>query len=154
MSDKFSEDFGLFIELGFIAIKQGDEDAAQKLFSAAQTLRPDHSAPLLGMGQIALNKLELTRAGDYFKTVLAKEPNNAMAKVLLGFCFLLPKLGVKRRKGVPTSPEELSVLAEGGKRLIVDGMKGTQDPGIQVLGKSALDLMEKVQKYQDTPLKK
>lgn len=150
---KFHEDFATFIEGGFIAIKQGDEDAANKLFLAAHMLRPEHTAPALGQGHLHLNKMELGKASSKFEEVLKKEPENPIAKVLLGFCFLLPKLGMKKAKNIPMQPAEIDKLAQGGKHLILDGLKMTEDPNIAQLGRSALELLEKVEKYKQSPLK-
>ncbi|MBJ7449245.1 MAG: SctF chaperone SctG [Parachlamydiales bacterium] len=151
--DQNTQDFPLFIEGGFIAIKQGDEDAAKKLFSAAQSLRPDNTAPMIGFGHIALNKNEIATASSYFQKVLKLEPENAVAKVLLGFCLLFPKLGLKKRKDVKLEPQEMDQMAAGGKKLIEEGIKSTEDPIVLNLGKSTLELLDKVAKYQSTPMK-
>ena len=66
---EFKEDFALFIEAGFIAVKQLDETSASRLFDAAQVLSPDHSAPKIGLGYIALNKLEVKQATKIFEEV-------------------------------------------------------------------------------------
>jgi hypothetical protein len=151
--EKFTDEFANFIEGGFIAIKQGDEDAANKLFLAAHTLKPEHTAPLLGLGHVHLNKMELGKASAKFEEVLKKEPQNAVARILLGFCFLLPKLGIKRKKTIPMQPEEMDRLAIGGKAMIEEGLKTATDPEIVKLGKSALELLSKVATYRESPLK-
>ena len=58
----FKEDFALFIEAGFIAIKQLDEITARRLFKAAELLNPDNPASQLGLGYVALNKLQINEA--------------------------------------------------------------------------------------------
>ena len=55
--EDFRHDFALLIEAGFVAVKQLDELSARRLFEAAQVLRPDSTAPQIGLGYIALNKL-------------------------------------------------------------------------------------------------
>jgi hypothetical protein len=44
---KFKDHFILMAEAGFIAINQSDEDAAIKLFAAAQLLDPNNPLPRL-----------------------------------------------------------------------------------------------------------
>ena len=61
-SDKileFKEDFSLLIEAGFVAVKQLDETSSIRIFQAAQALSPQSTAPQIGMGYIALNKLDV-----------------------------------------------------------------------------------------------
>jgi hypothetical protein len=89
--ENFVDDFGLLVETGFIAVKQGDEVSALKLFSAAQLLKPEDTAPQVGLGWIAFNKVELTQATTIFNAVLAKEDNNHLAKVFLGLCLMMSK---------------------------------------------------------------
>jgi hypothetical protein len=60
--EEFKQDFGILVESGFVAVKQGDEDSATKLFQAAKSLKPDHTAADLGFGYISLSKLELQDA--------------------------------------------------------------------------------------------
>ena len=36
--ENYEQDFGILVEAGFIAVKQGDEDSAVKLFKAAQVV--------------------------------------------------------------------------------------------------------------------
>ncbi len=92
----FIQDFGILVEVGFVAVKQGDEDCALKLFRAAEVLDPTHSAPKLGFGYIALNKLELKEASDIFEGVVAEEPTNFLASTFLGLCLMLAKTDPKR----------------------------------------------------------
>ena len=103
--DFFSEDYALFIEAGFIAVKQADEIAARRLFKAAEMINPENPASLLGLGYIALNKLQLTEAATMFEAVLKKDPQHYLALALLGISYVLTK--DKRKKG-----EELIQEAE------------------------------------------
>jgi predicted Zn-dependent protease len=48
--DGFKDDYALFIEAGFVAIKQLDEIAARRLFKAAELLNPENPASQLGIG--------------------------------------------------------------------------------------------------------
>ena len=46
----YKEDWILFLEAGFIAVNQADEDAATKLFKAAEMLNPENTMPKVGHG--------------------------------------------------------------------------------------------------------
>lgn len=123
---EFKEDFALFIEAGFIAVKQLDESSAARMFSAAQVLNPNHAAPKIGMGYIALNKLEVKKATEIFEEVTAAEPTNWIAQTFLGICFLLTK--PKRKKG---------------EKLIREAMEKTTYPSVKHLGEISLQWAEK-----------
>lgn len=123
---EFKDDFALLIEAGFIAVKQLDETCASRIFGAAQALSPEHSAPKIGMGYIALNKLEVKQATKIFEEVVAKEPTNWLAQTFLGICFLLNK--PKRKKG---------------EKLIQEAMEKSSDPTIKNLGSISLEWAEK-----------
>lgn len=123
---ELKEDFALFIEAGFIAVKQLDEISALRIFDAAGVLNPDHSAPKIGIGYVALNKLEVKQATKIFTEVTEKEPENWLAQTFLGICFLLTK--PKRKKG---------------ERLIREAMEKTADPTVRSLGQISLEWAEK-----------
>jgi hypothetical protein len=123
---EFKEDFALLIEAGFVAVKQLDEISATRIFQAAQALSPRHTAPRIGMGYIALNKLEVKEAAKFFEGVIQQEPDNYLAQTFLGMCFLLTK--GRRNKG---------------EKLIKDAMEKTDDPTIKNLGAISLEWAEK-----------
>lgn len=123
---EFKDDFALFIEAGFIAVKQLDETSALRIFDAAAALNPDHSAPKIGIGYVHLNKLEVKQATAIFTEVTEKEPTNWLAQTFLGICFLLTK--PKRKKG---------------ETLIQEAIKNSEDPTIKKLGAIALEWAEK-----------
>jgi len=87
----YDEDFPLFVEAGFVAIKQCDEQSAIRLFSAAYMLRPDHAAPHLGLGYLYLNLQQLDRAIACLERSLQRDPSLALTKALLGGAFVLSK---------------------------------------------------------------
>ncbi len=150
------EDFGLLIEGGFVAVKQGNRNAARRLFEAAHRLRPEHSAPKLGFGYIALNELNLPLARQTFEAILNEEPNNAMAKVLLGFSFMMDRFMVVagKRKGAPLPPQETTNASVAkGHTLIEQALQQSQDPAVHRLGKAAMELAQKVGSYLETPMK-
>lgn len=124
--ESLKEDFPLLIEAGFIAVKQLDEISATRIFNAAQMISPKSTAPQIGLGYIALNKLEVKKATGIFEKVVAQEPTNYLAQTFLGICFLLNK--PKRKKG---------------EKLIQDAMSKSDDPTIKNLGTVSLQWAEK-----------
>ncbi len=153
----FAEDFSTFIEAGFIAVKQGNEQNAKHLFHAAQVLRPEHSAPVLGFGYIALKSLNLDMARHLFSSVLKKEPDNALAKVLLGFSYLSAKFvdlaqNQKNNYGTFVKLGDVNELAKTGEALINEALASSKEASVHSLGKSALELSKKISEYKATPL--
>ena len=130
----FKTDFPLFIEAGFVAVKQLDETSARRIFEAAQVLSPESSAPKIGLGYIALNKLEVKEASRIFEEVTVKEPENYLAQAFLGITFLLTKS--KRKKG---------------EKLIREAIEKANDPTIVNLGKLALEWLEKDLNKEKSP---
>lgn len=122
----FRDDLRMLIEAGFVAVKQLDEISATRIFHAAHVLSPKSTAPAIGLGYIALNKLDLKQATKIFSGVLETEPENYLAQVFLGICFLLNK--TKRKKG---------------EQLIQEAMKKTDDVTIKDLGAISLEWAEK-----------
>lgn len=122
----FDEDFALFIEAGFIAVKQMDEPSARKLFFAAQTLKPEHPAPSVGLGYIALNRLEVADAVEHFEEVLEKDPEHQLARAFLGIAYLLKK---------PTR--------EQGRALVKEALETTDDPTVINLCKVTMQWADK-----------
>ena len=122
---KYKDDFILFLETGFIAINQADEDAALKLFKACELLEPGHSLIKLGMGYLHLHKLELKQACQLFDEVLQSDPTNEMASAFKGIALSLsPEEGVK------------------GEQLLEKTLKGSSDPEIKKVCNTTLDFVE------------
>lgn len=131
MADKpdlgeFDEDFSLFIEAGFMAVNQADEVNAKRLFEAAKVLRDDSPAPIIGLGYIALNKLEVKKAVEMFQVALEMEPEHHLAKAFLGVTYLL----VEEKR-------------EEGERLIKEAKKASDDPTIANLADISLEWSDK-----------
>lgn len=124
--DFFKDDFTLFIEAGFIAVKQLDEIAARRLFKAAEVLRPESTAPKLGLGYIELNKMRPQEASRLFESILEKEPSHSLAKALLGVSYLMTKDKKKQ-----------------GEALINEAKKESDDPTIQNLAEVSAQWMKK-----------
>ncbi len=132
--DSFKGDFSLLIEAGFIAVKQLDEVSASRIFHAAQVINPSSTAPQLGLGYIALNKLETKEATTLFEGILLKEPTNYLAQTFLGICHLLSK--PKQKKG---------------EQLIREAIEKTTDPTVKNLGQISLEWAEKDLKKEKAP---
>lgn len=124
--EQFRDDFGLIIEAGFVAVKQLDETSAARLFHAAQVISPKSVAPRIGLGYISLNKLELKEAEKIFQGVLEEEPDNMLAQVFLGICYLLLK--PKRQEG---------------ERIVNEVLTKSEDPTIVNLAKVSLEWADK-----------
>lgn len=130
---KYKEDFILLAEAGFIAVNQADEDAALKLFKAAELLGPANILPKLGYGYLHLHKLELKQAVAAFEEVLGKDPHNDMAKAFLGLSMSL----------MPNSIDK-------GEKILEQTLK-SRDPMIKRLAETAIDFVEKFVKKHPGP---
>lgn len=122
---KYDEDFFLFLEAGFIAINQADEDAAKKIFKACQLLRPDNSLTTVGLGYLHLHKLELKSAIDLFNEVITKEPDNAMAQTLLGIAMSL-------------TPDQVT----NGEKILQKVAKSSEDVDVKKVANTTLDFVD------------
>lgn len=126
LTEELKNDFPLLVEAGFVAVNQRDEDSAKKLFRAAQLIEPESTAPKIGFGFIALNKLELDTAQKEFSEVLKKDATHQLARAFLGItlCFN-PKTRAE------------------GKKLIEEAMSNTDDPHVKNLGSISLEWLRK-----------
>ena len=97
-------------------------------------MSPHSTAPQLGLGYIALNKLELKEANKIFEDILKKEPKNYLAQTFLGICCLLSR--PKRKKG---------------EKLIREAISKADDPTIKSLGHISLEWAEKDLKKEKAP---
>ena len=132
--DEYKNDFLLFVESGFIAINQTDEDSTIKLFKAAELLDKTNPLIKIGFGYLALHKLELKKAITAFEEVLKKNPKNDMAKAFLGIAIsMTPKNMVK------------------GEKLLEETLK-SDDKEVKKLAGIALDFVDKFIKKEPTPV--
>lgn len=130
---KYKEDFILLAEAGFIAVNQADEDAALKLFKAAELLDPTNILPKLGFGYLHLHKLELKQAVKYFEEVLEKDPHNDMAKAFMGLCLSMMPNTINK-----------------GEKLLEQTLK-SKDPMIKKMSGSAIEFVDKFVKKSPGP---
>lgn len=133
---QFYEDFALFVEGAFIAVKQYNEKGARQIFQAAQALNPESSAPKIGFGYIALNKMEIKEATSIFEEVLKKEPDNALAQTFLGIALIMGK-------------EQADVSR--GEKLVRNALEKTKDPTVQNLASIILEWKDKAKKNDKAP---
>jgi hypothetical protein len=131
---KTKDQFLLLAEAGFIAINQADEDAAIKLFKASELLDPSNTLPKIGMGYMHLCKLELKQAAKMFEDILAKDPNNEMARAFLGLSLSL-------------NPSEF----KKGEKVLEEAVQKAKDPMIKNLATSSLEFVEKFVKKAPAP---
>jgi len=132
--DEYKNDFLLFVEAGFIAINQTDEDSTIKLFNAAEVIDKTNPLIKIGFGYLALHKLELKKAIKAFEEVLKKDPKNDMAKAFLGIAVsMTPKNMVK------------------GEKLLEETLK-SDDKEVKKLATIALDFVDKFIKKEPTPV--
>lgn len=134
---KFKDHFILLCEAGFVAVNQADEDAATKLFKASELLKPENTLPKVGMGYMQLMRLQLKDACRLFDEVIAKEPDNEMAKAFLGLSYALT-----------------STDLEKGEKILGETAKDAEDAQVKKLAETALEFVEKFIKKAPTPLEK
>jgi tetratricopeptide (TPR) repeat protein len=131
---EYKKDAILFIEAGFIAINQADEDSALKLFKAAEILDPKNFLIKIGLGYLHLHKLELQQAIQKFEEVLKEEPENEMAKAFLGIALSWsPKEGLKGEK-------------------LLEETSHSDEESIKDLSEMAIDFVDKFIKKEPTPI--
>jgi len=130
---KYLDDFILLVEAGFIAVNQADEDAATKLFHAAELLRPENVLSKIGFGYLHLHKLELKQAVKAFEDVLAVEPHNDMAKAFLGLSMSMTPNAIDK-----------------GEKILEQTLK-SKDPMIKNLSGTAIAFVDKFVKKSPGP---
>ena len=133
--EEFQDDFALLIECGFIAAKQLDEISATRIFQASQVISPSSVSPQIGMGHIALSKLEIKKATEIFEKVLLIEEHNELAQCFLGVCYLLSKDKLKK-----------------GEKILKEVVEKTTDDTVKNLGNLCLDWsLKDLSKKTQTP---
>ena len=122
---EYNNDYFLFLEAGFVAVNQCDEDSALKLFMAAQILRPDNIFPKIGYGYMHLCKLELKQAEEMFNAVLRSDPRNELALSFLGIT----------KSFMPNKVSE-------GEKILTELAKITNDEDMKKLVNTSQDFIE------------
>ncbi len=132
---KYKDDFFLFLEAGFIAVNQADEDSAIKLFRASELLEPKNTMAKIGMGYLHLHKLEVKQACEAFQEVLDKDPTNEMARALLGISKTF-------------SPDK---VAEG-EQLLNEIVTKSSDPAVKKVADTSIKFVEAFVKRNASPI--
>jgi len=131
---KYEEDFFLFLEAGFIAINQADEDSAVKLFKTCELLQPENPLIKIGFGYLHLHKLELKQACEYFEEVLRIDPSNEMASTFLGVALSL-------------TPDKVSK----GEQMLEKSARDSSDSQVKKVANTTLDFVEQFVKKTPGP---
>lgn len=132
----YKDDLLLFVEAGYIAVNQADEDSAMKLFRVAEMLDPENILPTVGFGYLHLHKLELKQSIQQFEKALEKDAGNEMAKTFLGIAFSM-------------TPNQV----EKGEKLLEETVH-SKDPLIKRLSDTAIDFVERFVKKSPGPAAK
>jgi len=132
--DDYKKDFLLFVEAGYIAINQLDEDSAIKLFKAAEILDKENPLIKIGFGYLYLHKLELKKSIEAFESVLKKDPKNEMAKAFLGIALSM-------------TPNDMAK----GEKILEETLKSS-DKGLKKLAGIAIDFIERFVKKEPSPV--
>lgn len=85
----FKKDKALLFEVGLVAIRQGDEESAKKIFDALELLDDSQYMSKAGRGLIALHKMFLEEAETYFQEILEKDENNWCVASFLSLTHML-----------------------------------------------------------------
>lgn len=131
----FKEDFPVLVEGGLIAVKRLDEVSAVRMFQAAELLSPTSTAPKIGMGYVALNKLNLKEAAKIFQEVIDKEPENYLGHMLLGLSFLFDVENKDKQKK--------------GLKMVSEAMEKSTDSTVRNLGAASIDWITKEAKKKE-----
>ncbi|MEM7174886.1 MAG: hypothetical protein AAF443_03015 [Chlamydiota bacterium] len=131
---KYEDDFFVFLETGFIAINQADEDSAVKLFKICEMMKPNNSLIKTGLGYLHLHKLELKAAAECFREVLQAHPQDEMAQTFLGITLAL----------TPTQTTE-------GEKLLEKSATKSSDSQIKKVANTSLDFVERFVKRAPGP---
>lgn len=138
---EFREDLPILVESGLIAIKQGDEESAKKLFNAIGIIDPQNMAKKMGYGLISLHKMDIKNAQKSFIEILQVEQTNWRAQAFLALSYVLSVL----QDG--SSDEKIKALQKGAE-LAREVIEKSDAPSTVQLAQSLLDwereLQEKV----------
>ncbi len=128
----FREDIALLAEGGLVAIKQGDEENAKKLFDALEIIEPKSVTKKMGYGLIAVHKMDVPEAQKIFKELFDNDHNNRRAQAFLAFSYMLSLM----QKG--SYEEKILALKEGAKHA-TEALKHAEDASTKQLAQSILD---------------
>ncbi|MCC5832928.1 MAG: hypothetical protein JJU12_07810 [Chlamydiales bacterium] len=134
----FQTDLPLLVEGGLVAIKQGDEESAKKLFNAVGVVDPQNMARKMGYGLISLHKMDIKTAQKSFQEILQVEQTNWRAQAFLAFSHILSVL----QDG---STEEKHEALQTGAKLAQEVLDKSDAESTRQLAQSLLDWERELQ---------
>ena len=134
----YNTDIGLLAEGGMIAIKQGDEQSAKKLFNAVGVLDPKSATKKMGYGLIAVHKMDVANSVKIFKELFEQDPQNRRAQAFLAFSYMLSLLD---KHG--SEDEKMLNLKEGLKHA-EEALENAKDESTIQLAQSILDWKKEI----------
>jgi len=135
----FRKDLSFFVEIALIAIKQGDEESAKKLFNAVGVLDPKNMAKKMGYGLISLYKMDIKIAKKHFQEVLQVEKTNWRAQAFLSFAHMLNLL----QEGTTMDEKKENLMT--ASKLALEVIDKSDDASTKQLAQSVLDWEEELQ---------
>lgn len=136
---EFKNDLPLLVEMGLIAIKQGDEESAKKLFNSISVIDPQSTMKKMGYGLIAIHKMDIKNGIKLFDEIIQVEPTNYRAQAFLGFAYLLSTLKEE------TSKEDKLKGLKKGIELAQDVLNKTESASTKQLAQSLIDWEKELQ---------
>lgn len=133
MFEQYQEDFALLFEAGMVAVKQGDEDSAKKLFAALEVLRPQHHGASMGRGLIALHKMDLVTAEEIFSGLLAQDENYDSATAFLALTHMM--LSLEKDASLESRQASLELSARLAEKVLLH----CEEPSTRQLAQSVMD---------------
>lgn len=135
----FQSDLSMLVEGGLLAIKQGDEESAKKLFNAVDVLEPGGLQKKFGYGLIALHKMEVENAMTQFEEILQKDKQNWRAQAFLAFACMLSIFS----EGVSNAIKEKNLRR--AMDLALEVVANCKEEGILKVAQSIIDWETEVQ---------
>lgn len=136
----FREDLPILVEAGLIAIKQGDEESAKKLFNAIGVIDPQNTAKKMGYGIIALHKMDIKNAQKHFQEILQTEQTNYRAQAFLAFSYLLSCLQENN-----VNLDQWKMNLKKSAELAAEVLEKSDAPSTRQLAQSLLDWEHELQ---------
>lgn len=140
---EFRDDLPLLVEAGLIAIKQGDEESAKKIFNSLGIIDPQNMAKKMGYGLIALHKMDIKTAQKSFSEILKVEQANWRAQAFLALSYVLSVL----QDG--SSEDKIEALRKGAE-LSQEVLEKSDSPSTKQLAQSLLDWEKELQEKVET----
>jgi tetratricopeptide (TPR) repeat protein len=135
---EYNEDLALFVEAGMVAIKQGDEESARKLFNAVKIVDADNENVDMGFGLIALHKMDLSVARKHFEKLAKGPTKHWRAQAFLSLAHVLSIMKDESGEAKLKSLQTAYALAQ-------EVIEKCEDDTIKQLAQSVLDWEKEMQ---------